>query len=128
MKEIKTFLSKYKYFILINLIIFVSFILIISSVDVFGIDDIKANTYIYNPNFTLVEIINHIWQRIAFWSVRIGEILYFIIGTLPRVVYFILDSFALLIFLNLIYFYIYGTKTKENLITKNIVFLFYWLM
>lgn len=113
MKKIKTFLSKYKYFILINLIIFISFILIVSSVDLFGIDDIKANTYIYNPDFTFVEIINHIFQRISLWNARIVEILYFIIGALPRFVYFILDSIVLLIFLNLIYFYIYGTKTKK---------------
>ena len=107
------FFKKYKYVILISFFIFLSYIIISSVNNIFGIDEIQANTYIYNPNLTLEESIRHIIYRVTDWNMRLGELIYFILGRFPKFVCTISNGITILLFFNLIFVFTYGAKSKE---------------
>lgn len=110
---ILSFLKKYKYQLLFNLIITILFLIISSTPAPFGIDDTYANTYIFHPEFTFQEKINVIIDRITNWNFRIGEFIYFVVGSLPRWIYFVILGITFSIFLNLVYVYCFGIKFKD---------------
>lgn len=107
------FLKKYKYTIIISLFIFFTYIIISSVNNIFGIDEIYANTYIYNPNLTIEESIHHIIYRVTNWNMRLGELVYFILGCFPKFVCTISNGVTVLLFFNLIFIFTYGKKSKE---------------
>ena len=111
--NILTNLKKYKFLIFFNLSIIISYVFIISTPKLFGIDDILANTYIYNPDMTFNELVQYIIDRLLTWNSRFGEMVYFVVGAFPRWVYYIVAGITFGTFLNLIYFYTFGKKSKE---------------
>lgn len=112
--KIINYIKKHKKIILTNLLIFLSYLTLISVIQLAGIDDLEANTYQYIPKLTLIETIKHIVNRAVNWNTRIGEILYFIVGAFPRWVFLILNSFMMVIYINLMYLYMIGTKKEEH--------------
>ena len=115
----KAFLSKYKFIIIINLIIFITYVLISSTPNLFGIDDLRANTRIFFPDLTIWETIKWISGRFLYWNSRLGELIYFIVGCFPRWVYFLIDGILMISFLNLVYVFTFGVKSKKFFLTKN---------
>lgn len=113
----KDFLKKYKYVILINVFMFIAFLSVQIVIKLFGIDDYRANTYIFQPNNTFIDNIMNIVHRTE-WNNRIGEIVYFIFGCFPRWIYFLYNGLQFILFFNLVYFYVYGKKFKEYITTK----------
>lgn len=111
------FFKKYKYTIAFNLLIIISYILISTTVDLFGIDDMVANSY--GKGLGFVNTINHIINRAYNWNIRIGEILYFIVGAAPRWVYFFLNSLMVDLFFNLTFIFVFGSKSQSYFNTKN---------
>lgn len=112
------FLRKYKYTIIISIFIFLSYILINNTNNIFGIDEIYANSYIYNPSFTIKESIYQIMYRFFYWNMRLGELIYFILGRFPKIVCTISNGITILLFFNLIFLYTYGRKSNEYFNTQ----------
>ena len=114
-------LKKYKYLILTNLYIYLSYVFIPTIPKSFGIDDIRANQYIYCPNCSIKDNISNIYHRVIDWNSRIGELIYFIIGCFPKWIYYILNGFQYLLFANLVYIFLYGKNSKKYLFTKKYI-------
>ncbi len=115
MKKIKEKLKKLDYkFIIINLIIIISYILILSCVGLHGHDDDVAYTYYTNPTITLLGKIKQICHRCIGWNIRIGELLYFTFGAFPLWVTHIVSSIFMIVFINLVVYYSIGKENYKN--------------
>ena len=114
-------LKKYQNIIVINLIIFVSYIRIVSVPGLMGIDDVLANSYIFSPNNTIMDNIHNIIIRLVYWNPRIGEMMYFIVGCFPRWVFYLFYGIRVVLFFNLVYIYTYGKKSRDYLFSDKYI-------
>lgn len=123
MKKYLFKLKKIDYkFIVINLIIIISYILILSALGLHGQDDEMAFTYYFNPQMTFQEKIIQIISRGLNWNLRLGEILYFTFGAFPLWISYIFNSITMIAFLHLVVFYVLGTEKYKN--KKMLVFVY----
>ena len=109
MKKVLKKIWQYKYLILTNLLIFLSYIIIACNTKLYGIDDTLAHTNNLNGS-VLVNLFNNTINRAQSWNARFGEMLTFTLGALPRYVFFIITGLGIIIFINLVYIYTYGKK------------------
>ena len=118
MKKIHNFLMRNKKIIIFNLIIMTCYVFITCIPDYFGIDDITANRYIFNKDSSFYESIKSILYHYTHWNSRIGELVYYVIGMFPKWICLTIAAFLFITFLNLIFFFIYGIKTKKFIQSK----------
>ena len=110
-------LKKNKNVILINLFIALCYLIILTVIEQIGIDNILANTYLYNPRLTFFQTIKHIYNRAIFWNLRIGELVYFTVGAFPKYIFYLISSINFIVLNNLIIFYTFGKiKVKHYFI------------
>lgn len=83
-------------------IIIISYTFILLSFKPFGIDDYQAMSYYNFPDLSIGEKITNIIHQFVYWNIRIGEIVFYLLGLFPRYIYIIVSNLILLIFLKLI--------------------------
>ncbi len=122
MEKLKEKLKKVDYkFLIINLLIIVSYVLILSAFGLHGHDDEFAYTYYSNPTMSFIEKIKQIIGRGIHWNFRIGELLYFAFGAFPLWVSYIMHSIIMITFLNLVVYYALGYDKYKKSNIKNIL-------
>lgn len=107
------FIYRYKYTIIISFFVFLSYVMINNTNNVFGIDEIYANINTYMPSLTIGQSVFLIFQRFFCWNMRLGELVYFTLGRFPKFVGTISNGLTVLLFFNLIFIFTYGKKSKE---------------
>lgn len=115
-------------FIITNLIIIISYILILSVFGLHGHDDEYAYTYYFNPNITFLGKIYQIYDRGVHWNFRVGEILYFIFGSFPLWVSYIFHVIILITFINLIVYYALGYEKYKNKDNVNVLLMITYIV
>ncbi len=129
MKNLKEKLKKIDYkFLIINLIIIVSYVLILSAFGLHGHDDEFAYTYYSNPAISFIGKIKQILGRSINWNLRIGELLYFTFGAFPLWVSYIMHSIIMITFLNLVVYYALGYDKYKKSNIKNILLIVTFLI
>ncbi len=97
---------KHKNKILI-IILFIIFLLLLNNIPIMGIDDYKLNA----PDLFFKHYINDVIS----WSVRSGETIAYLIGRFPKIVFNIINSGMIILFLYLIYYYSFSkSKLKKT--------------
>ena len=112
LQNILKYLKKYKNIILTNLFIVICYLIILTVIKQIGIDNSLANTYLYTPRLTFLQTVRHIYNRAIYWNLRIGETVYFIVGSFPKYIFYIVSSLNFVIFSNLMLFYTFGNIKK----------------
>ena len=107
------FVKKYKFIILANFFIFLTYFLFLIVPESFGVDNYSANSYANYPGMNLYEMVSKVIDHAITWNARIGETYLYAIGNLPPIISYILTAARYTIFLNLIYFLIYGKNAKK---------------
>ena len=86
------FVKKYKFVILANFFIFLTYFLFLIVPESFGVDNYSANSYANFPGMNLYEMVSKVIDHAITWNARIGETYLYAIGNLPPIISYILTS------------------------------------
>lgn len=122
MHKLKKVIITNKWQLLTNLLLFSLFLIITCIAKNYGVDYYNANSYLFDNGInSFNDLINAINTSISSWNFNIGQIILYLLGTLPPVIFKLLNAINFITYLNLIPFYIYGSEFKNIYKTRKYI-------
>lgn len=111
-----------KTILIISIIIIYIFIFSLQSrVPMLGYDDFILNC---SHGKSLSYLFGEIFNSIKFWSARSSQIIGYLIGYLPRYIFWIFNSFIIILFIYLVYYYCFSEHKEKQYKYRNIILTF----